>query len=79
MKGLMSMKESVLYEKGTSGIADKKEVLFDLKPFILRKERFAKVLPASGWLQGLDKYWEDYEKRCLFRKWQSFQQSGHWF
>ena len=79
MKGLMSMKESVLYEKGTPSIADKREVLFDSKNFVLRMERFVKTLLAFRWLQWMDKYWEDYEKRCLLRKWESFQQSGHWF
>lgn len=73
------MKKFVSYEEGVSSLADKREVLFESKSFILRMERFVKAFLAFRWLQWMDKYWGDYEKRCLFRKWQSFQQSGHWF
>ena len=77
IKGGMSMKESILNKERTLSIVDKREILFASKAFILRVERFTKALLASRWLERMDKYWEDCEKKCLLRKWQSFR--GHWF
>ncbi len=71
------MKESILNKERTLSIVDKREILLASKAFILRVERFTKALLASRWLEWIDQYWKDCEKKCLFRKCQSFR--GHWF
>jgi len=45
----------------------------------MKTKGFAKVFLSLAWLEWIDRYWDDYEKRSLSRKWQSFQRSGHWF
>ena len=75
----MSVNESVSSNGRTMSRIGKRRILRNWKALIVRAEGLAKTFSSFRGFEWIDTYWEEYEKRSLFRKWQSFQSSGHWF
>jgi len=71
--------ESILVEEGILSRADNGGALLGSKIFIARADELVKALLSLRWLERIGNYWEDYDKRSLSRKWQSFERTGQWF